>query len=250
GCLSALGHQVVCAERDAQLYSLLHAGGLPIYEPHLEDLIRAARAANILAFTSGVADAVVQSDVIFLCLGVPLLENGDSDFASVDSAAKQIVLAADASKVVVERSTMPVRTGEQLQHLLHVYSGNRRVSFQVAANPQFLREGNAVEGFLHPDRLLFGADEAYSEQILRQIYAPLLRNSFSCPVHPQGCPPGSPEVLVTGVKSAELIKQVSNAFLGVKISYANVLADLCERLGGDVQEVTYAVGLDRRIGPA
>jgi len=251
GCLSVFGHQVICADRNPQLYSLLHAGSLPIYEPYLEELIRTARAAGTLAFTSEVGDAVAHSDVIFLCIGVPLLENGDPDFSGVDSAAKQIAIAAASSKLVVERSTMPVQTGEQLQHLLHVYAANRSVRFQVAANPQFLREGNAVEGFMHPDQILLGVDDADSEQTLRQIYAPLLHNGFSCPVHPQGCPPTkSPEVLLTGVKSAELIKHVSNAFLAVKISYANVLADLCERLGGDVQEVTYAVGLDRRIGPA
>jgi len=251
GCMSALGHQVVCAERDPQLYRQLHGGSLPIYEPYLAEQIRTACAAGTLTFAPEVGEAVVHSDVVFLCVGVPRLENGGSDFASVDAAAKEIALAADAPKLVVERSTMPVRTGEQLQHLLHIYAPNRTARFQVAANPQFLREGSAVEGFLHPDQILLGVDEADSEQALRQIYAPLLHHRFSCPVHPQGCPPAkSPEVLVTGVKSAELIKHVSNAFLGVKISYGNVLADLCERLGGDVQEVTHAVGLDRRIGPA
>jgi UDPglucose 6-dehydrogenase len=184
-------------------------------------------------------------------VGVPLLENGESDFEAVDSATKQIALAANTSKLVVERSTVPVRTGEQLKHLLHIYAADQTVRFQVAANPQFLREGAAVEGFLHPDRVLLGIDDADSEQTLRQIYAPLIQRSFSCPLHPGGCPPGkSPDILVTAIKSAELIKHVSNAFLSVKISYANVLADLCERIGGDVQEVTYAVGLDKRIGSA
>src|SRR5262249_38182056 len=165
--------------------------------------------------------------------------------------AKQLALAADSSKLIIELSTMPVRTGEQLKHLLNIYATNPNARFQVAANPQFLSEGTAVEGFLHPERLLFGVDDAESQQTLRKIYDPLLKNRFSCPVHRHPCPPRQPpEILVTGVNSAELIKHVSNAFLGVKISYANVLADLCERLGGDVQDVAYAVGLDPRIGSA
>jgi len=146
---------------------------------------------------------------------------------------------------------VPVQTGEQLKHLLDVYSPNRHASFQVAANPQFLREGTAVEDFLHPDRILLGVQDAESERTLRQVYAGILQQSFQCPLHPKACPPRKPPKLVlTSVHSAELIKHASNAFLGVKISYANVLADLCERLGANVQEVTHAVGLDPRIGKA
>jgi len=249
GCLAAIGHQVICADRDAERVHLLEGGVLPVYEPHLAELIQRNRAAGLLVFTSDTGEAARSSDVIFLCVGVPQLDDSESDFAALDSAAKQIALAADSPKLVVERSTVPVQTGEQLKHLLGVYSSNRHASFQVAANPQFLREGAAVEGFLHPDRILLGVDDPESERTLRQIYAAILQQTFQCPLHPKTCPPRKPPKLVlTGVHSAELIKQASNAFLGVKISYANVLADLCERLGANVQEVTHAVGLDPRIG--
>ena len=249
GCLAASGHQVICADRDAERIHLLETGILPLYEPHLAELIQRSRAAGLLMFTSDTGDAARSSDVIFLCVGVPQLADGQSDFAALDSAVKQIALTADSPKLVVERSTVPVRTGEQVKHLLGVYSPNRHASFQLAANPQFLREGTAVEDFLHPDRILLGVNDAESERTLRLLYAAILQQSFQCPLHPKTCPPRKPPKLVlTSVHSAELIKHASNAFLGVKISYANVLADLCERLGANVQEVTHAVGLDPRIG--
>ena len=251
GGLSAIGHQVICADRDAELLRILQGGRLPLFEPHLDELIQSGCAAGTLSFTGDTRNAAQNADVIFLCIGVPQLENGESDFAALDSAASQIALAADSSKLVVERSTVPVRTGEQLKHLLSVYALNRQARFQVAANPQFLREGTAVEEFLHPDRILLGVDNPESQTTLHQLYAPILEQSFRCPLHPEICPPRKPpELLLTSVHSAELIKHASNAFLGVKISYANVLADLCERLGANIQEVTHAVGLDPRIGIA
>jgi UDPglucose 6-dehydrogenase len=164
-------------------------------------------------------------------------------------AIREIARGAQSTALVVERSTVPVETGKHLKHLLSVYSPNPLASFHVAANPQFLREGEAVEEFLHPDRILLGAEDAPSERVLREVYRPIVQHTFQCPMHAQACPPcKSPELLITSVQSAELIKHVSNAFLAVKISYANVLADLCERIGANVQEVTHAMGLDSRIG--
>jgi UDPglucose 6-dehydrogenase len=146
---------------------------------------------------------------------------------------------------------VPVQTGEQLMHLLSAYRRNHSVSFCVASNPQFLREGTAVEDFLHADRILLGVEDSVSERTLRTIYAPVLKQNFRCPIHVERCPPRKPpELLLTNIHSAELIKYSSNAFLAVKISYANVLADLCERLRADIQEVTRAVGLDPRIRPS
>jgi UDPglucose 6-dehydrogenase len=251
GCLAAIGHHVFGVDRDAERIRLLEEGRLPVYEPHLQELIQRSRAAGMLAFTNGAASALRSADAIFLCIGVPQLENGESDFAALDSAANQIARSVDKPKLIVERSTVPVKTGEQLKHLLSVTAPNPHARFQVAANPQFLREGTAVEDFFHPERLLLGVDDAESEVALLQIYAPILQQTFPCPIHQSGCPSRKrPELLLTSVRSAELIKQSSNAFLGVKISYANVLADLCERLGANVQEVTHAVGLDPRIRSA
>jgi len=251
GCLAAIGHRVFGVDRDAERIRLLEEGRLPVYEPHLHELIQRSRAAGMLAFTNDAASALRSADAIFLCIGVPQLENGESDFAALDSAANQIARCVDAPKLIVERSTVPVKTGEQLKHLLSVYTSHPNARFRVAANPQFLREGTAVEDFFHPERVLLGVDDAESEAALPKIYASIIQQDFQCPIHPSSCPPRKPpELLLTSVRSAELIKQCSNAFLGVKISYANVLADLCEHLGANVQEVTHAVGLDPRIRSA
>jgi len=251
GCLAATGHRVFGVDRDAERIRLLEKGRLPVYEPHLHELIQRTRAAGMFTFTNDAPSALRSADAIFLCIGVPQLENGEADFAALDSAANQVARSVDTPKLIVERSTVPVKTGEQLKHLLSVTTPNPLARFQVAASPTFLREGTAVEDFFHPERILLGVDDAESEATLREIYAPVLQQTFQCPIHPSGCPSRKPpELLLTGVRSAELIKQSSNAFLAVKISYANVLADLCERLGANVQEVAHAVGLDPRIRPA
>jgi UDPglucose 6-dehydrogenase len=250
-CLASIGHHVTCVDRDTERIRLLEQGRLPLYESHLDELFLRSCSENALAFTGDSGRAARDAEVVFLCVGVPQLENGDSDFSALDTAARQIAQAVDTPKLIIVRSTVPVQTGEQLMHLLSVYRRNRDVSFCVASNPQFLREGTAVEDFLHADRILLGVEDSASERTLRSIYAPILEQNFRCPVHSEGCPLRKPpDLLLTNVHSAELIKHASNAFLAVKISYANVLADLCERLGGDVQEVTRAVGLDPRIRPS
>jgi UDPglucose 6-dehydrogenase len=248
-CLSSIGHQVTLVDRDAERVRSLQEGQLPIYEPYLDALFQRSRAERTLAISRDWGQAAADTEVVFLCVRVPQLENGESDFAALDSAAAQIARAGNIPRLVVLRSTVPVQTGKQLKHLLTVYSGKRGLCFSVAANPQFLREGTAVEDFLHPDRILLGVEDSFSEKALREIYRPLLEQHFRCPVHLSGCPPRKPpELLITSVHSAEMIKHASNAFLAVKISYANVLADLSELLGADVKEVTRAVGLDTRIG--
>src|SRR5205807_3854626 len=164
------------------------------------------------------------AEVAFLCVGVPQLENGDSDFAALDSAARQIARAASSPSLIVVRSTVPVQTGKQLKHLLNVYRDHAGSCFIVASNPQFLREGTALEDFLHPDQILFGVEDSASERLLRKLYSPVLEQNFSCPLHPTGCPPRKlPELIITSIQSAELIKHTSNAFMAVKMSYANVL---------------------------
>lgn len=247
-CFAAIGHQVVCVDHDAERIRSLQQGSLPVFESHLTDLILRSLSSGAITFTTDLASPLRSSTAIFLCIGVPQLENGDSDFAALDSAASQIARVVDSPKLIVVRSTVPVRTGEQLKHLLHVTTPHPLARFKVAANPQFLHEGEAIEGFLHPSRILLGVEDAESASTLRQIYAPILQQDFQCPIHNRNCPSRTrPELLLTTVQSAELIKQASNSYLALKISYANVLADLCERLGGDVQEVTHAMGLDLRI---
>src|SRR5207253_2242705 len=172
-----------------------------------------------------------------------------ADLSAIDGVARQIAAAARSPKLVIEKSTVPAQTGEQLRHALGVYGRSNGATFRVASNPEFLREGTAVADFFHPDRIVVGVEDAESEGQLREIYKPFLEGRFHCPVHEPKCPAGpAPVFLVTTIASAELIKHASNSFLGLKISYANVIADVCEKLGGNVDEVVEAIGLDPRIG--
>lgn len=250
GGLAALAHRVICADKDPTLIRTLKSGQLPFYEPHLDAVVASGLREGLLRFTEDPAEAVRASDVIFICVGIPLLENGDADLSAWDNLARLIAAHSSSPKLVVERSTVPAQTGEKLMQLLSVYGRRPKAKFRVAANPHFPREGTAVEDFLHPSHILLGIEDSQAEQQLREIYRPILERRFHCPVHGTPCPPReTPEVLVMSMKSAELTKYASNAFLAMKISYANVLGDLCERLEADIEEVTRAMGLDPRIGP-
>jgi UDPglucose 6-dehydrogenase len=249
-CLAEIGHNVVCADNDPAKYEALRAGRVPIYEPFLEEVVARNRREGRLAFTEDPAEAVRSGDAIFICVGTPPLENGEADLSAIDRVARLIAGEARSPKLVVEKSTVPVRTGQELKRALAVYSRGSGVAFEVASNPEFLREGAAVADFLHPDRIVIGVEDAGAERQLRAIYRPIVEGGFRCPVHSPKCPPApAPAFLVTTIASAELIKHASNSFLALKISYANAIADLCERLGADVGEVTRAMGLDPRIGP-
>jgi len=248
-CLAEAGHEVFATDNDAARITALQAGKIPIYEPNLDRVLEGAVREGRLHFTTDCAEAVRAGDVIFICVGTPPLETGEADLSAIDNVARLIATEAQAPKLVIEKSTVPAQTGQQLKRTLGVYSKRPGISFHVASNPEFLREGTAVEDFFHPDRIVVGVEDAEAERQLREIYKPILEGKFRCPVHSGGCPRvAKPEFLVTTIASAELIKHASNSFLGLKISYANVLADLCERLGGNVDEVTRAVGLDPRIG--
>ncbi len=249
-CLAETGHEVVCTDNDRTRIAALQAGRVPIYEPHLDGILAANCKTNRLSFTGNAGEAVRAGEAIFICVGTPPLETGEADLSAIDNVARVIATEARSPKLVVEKSTVPAQTGQQLKHALGVYRRNAGVEFRVASNPEFLREGTAVEDFLHPDRIVVGVEEEATEKQLREIYGPILEGRFRCPVHPPACPPTkTPEMLITTINSAELIKHASNSFLAMKISYANAIADLCERLGADVEEVTRAMGLDPRIGP-
>src|SRR5436309_2325711 len=213
-------------------------------------MLAANHRAQRLSFTSDATQAVREAEAIFICVGTPPLENGEADLSAIDNVARLIAAEACDSKLIVEKSTVPAQTGQQLKRVLEVYRRNVGVEFRVASNPEFLREGTAVEDFLHPDRIVIGVEDEASEKQLREIYRPILERRFQCPVHLSGCPAMRPPTLVvTTINSAELIKHASNSFLAMKISYANIIADVCEKVGADIKEVTYAMGLDPRIGP-
>ncbi len=250
-CLAEIGHEVVCTDNDGSKIRTLEAGGVPIYEPGLDKIIARARKENRLRFCAKPADAVPGGDAIFICVGTPPLPNGDADLSAIDHVARMVASEATSAKLVIEKSTVPARTGHELKRALSVYARRPGVSLRVASNPEFLREGTAVEDFLHPDRIVVGVEDESSERQLYDIYRPVLEQKFNCPVHAGTCPDGpAPKWLVTTINSAELIKHASNSFLALKVSYANMVADLAEKLGADIDEVTRAMGMDPRIGPS
>jgi len=248
-CLAEAGHEVVCTDIDRERIAKLNGGGVPIYEQHLDQILMSARKAGRISYTADAGEAIRAGDAIFICVGTPPKDSGEADLSAIDHVARQIATEARTPKLVVEKSTVPARTGLELSRALSAYSRNSNLKFRVASNPEFLREGTAVGDFFHPDRIVVGVEDASSAAELREIYRPILERSFQCPVHNGTCPPGQKvEFLVTTISSAELIKHAANSFLALKISYANVIADLCEKIGANVEEVTHAMGLDPRIG--
>jgi len=248
-CLAEAGHAVICTDIDDARIALLQAGSVPIFELHLEEILTSARKAGRISFTRDAGEAIRGSDAIFICVGTPPRDSGEADLSAIDHVARQIATEARSPKLVIEKSTVPARTGVELRRALIAYTRNGDLRFRVASNPEFLREGTAVDDFFHPDRIVVGVEEEATAAEMREIYQPILERRFHCPVHKGTCPPGhDAEFLVTTINSAELIKHASNSFLALKISYANVIADLCEKIGADVEEVTHAMGLDPRIG--
>ena len=249
-CLAEVGHQVIGMDDDAGKVRVLREGGLPIYEPHLEELVRRAGSAGRLAFTAEVAEAVREAAAIFICVNTPPLPDGGADLAYVELATRRIAEHATGRTLIIEKSTVPVQTGAWIEKTLARYGQRPGLEFDVASNPEFTREGLAVEDFLHPDRIVVGVASARAEATLRALYALIVEGRFHCPIHADCRQDRAVPFLVTDIRSAELIKHASNAFLALKISFANALAEVCERAGGDILQVTQGVGLDKRIGRA
>lgn len=247
-CLAQIGHDVFCSESDVEKLSKLQSGIMPLFEPHLEDVIKGVRKVGQLHFGS-TEDAIAWGDAIFICVGTPPLPNGDADLSAIEGVARAIAKRATGYRLIIEKSTVPVQTGAQLRKHLSVH-GTKGLKYDVASNPEFLREGTSVEDFLHPDRIVIGADSTRAAGLLREIYQPIVAQNFTCPIH-SDCPKRKePIFLATDTNSAELIKHASNSFLAMKISFINMVANLCEEVGADVSEVAYGMGLDPRIGPA
>jgi UDPglucose 6-dehydrogenase len=227
-----LGNDVVCVDKDEAKIEGLRAGRMPIYEPGLEELVARNVDDGRLAFTTDLADAVRRSDIIFIAVGTPPKANGESDLSAVEEVARGIAHVIDRYKVIVNKSTVPVGTGDLVRDLIE-RNRRRPVSFDVVSNPEFLREGSAIEDTLRPDRIVIGAPNQQVAMTLLELYAPLER-----------------PMIITDVHSAEIIKYASNAFLAAKISFINEIANLCELAGGDVTQVVKGMGLDPRIGAA
>ena len=246
--LAEIGHRVIAVDDDARKIEVLNGGGMPFYEPLLGDLVKRNQQAQRLEFNAQIKDAVAKCQVIFICVGTPPLESGEADLSSVELVARRISEHARGDLLVIEKSTVPVQTGRRLQKHFGIYGNNSQFHCEVASNPEFLREGSGVEDFFHPDRIVVGVDSERAAGLLEEVYRPVLEQSFACPVHENcGNRPRVPFV-VTDINSAELIKHASNSFLAMKISFINMIADLCEAVGADVGKVAEAVGMDKRIG--
>lgn len=229
-CFAEVGHQVVCVDNDAAKVKLLQSGGIPIYEPGLEELVKKNTAAGLLHFTSSTAEGVQKSDVIFIAVPTPPLPDGSVDLSFIERVARDIAAAMTEYKVVVDKSTVPVKTGEKVAETIKRYC-KAKVDFDVVSNPEFLREGFAVGDLMRPDRIVIGVRSPRPVAAMKEIYAP-----FHAPI------------IVTDINSAELIKHAANSFLALKISYINAISVLCEAAGANVQEVAHGIGLDERIG--
>ncbi len=232
-CFAEFGVNVVCVDRDAEKIARLKEGVIPIYEPGLEALCKNNMAAGRLAFTTDLVAAVSASLVVFIAVGTPPRGDGFADLTHVEQVAAQIADAMDGYKVIVTKSTVPVGTGGRLRALIENHRPG--LSFDIVSNPEFLREGSAIEDFMRPDRVVIGTDSDRAVAILRDLYRPLYL--IETPM------------LVTNLATAELVKYASNAFLATKISFINEVANLCELTGADVQQVARGMGMDRRIGP-
>src|SRR5437660_329778 len=229
-CFAEVGHEVICVDCDAQKVEVLRAGKMPIYEPGLDELVHKNVASGRLHFTTSTPEGVENSDIIFIAVPTPPLNDGAVDLSFIEKVAREIAAALTSYKIVVDKSTVPVQTGDKVAETIKRYC-KARVDFDVVSNPEFLREGFAVEDLMKPDRIVIGVRSQRPVPAIKEVYAP-----FNAPV------------IVTDINSAELIKHASNSFLALKISYINAIAVLCEAAGANVQEVANGMGMDERIG--
>ncbi len=229
-CFAELGNQVICADNDKKKINGLKKGAVPIYEPGLQELITNNLKNKRLKFTASIREAVRASEVIFIAVGTPALENGEADLTGIENVARNIAQNMDGYRLIVEKSTVPVETCAWIKKTISTYIKDKH-KFDVVSNPEFLREGSAINDFNHSDRIVLGVESAKAKQIMTSLYQPLNR-----------------PILITNIKSAELIKHASNAFLATKISFINALSRICDRVGADVKEVAQGMGLDNRIG--
>lgn len=246
GCLAELGHHVFCGEADVQKLGKLKSGNLPFFEPNLDQIVTRNQALGRLQFGS-TEEAIDFGQTVFICVGTPPLENGEADLSAIETVARTIAKRAHGYQLVVEKSTVPVQTGRQLRKHLSLHNANG-LTCDVVSNPEFLREGSAVEDFFHPDRIVVGVESERAANQMHEIYRPVLEGTVPCPVHASCARAGEARFLVTDTNSAELIKHASNSFLAMKISFVNMVADLCEAAGADINQVAEGIGLDARIG--
>jgi UDPglucose 6-dehydrogenase len=232
-CIADFGHQVTCIDKDSIKISALNAGEIPIYEPGLDEIVRSNVRQGRLSFATDLSEILDEADAVFIAVGTPSRRgDGHADLSYVYAATREIALALTRFTVVITKSTVPVGTGDEIERIIREL--RPEIDFAVVSNPEFLREGAAIHDFKHPDRIVVGTDDERARAILAEIYRPLYLNRAP--------------IVFTGRRTAELIKYAANAFLATKVTFINEIADLCERVGADVQEVARGIGLDNRIG--
>ena len=228
--LAELGNQVICVDNNEEKVAMLNRDEIPIYEPGLKEIVRSARQAGRISFITSIADGVKASDIIFIAVSTPPKADGSADLSMVAAVAREVAENLNGYKVVVDKSTVPVKTGEKVAETIKIYSKGEG-EFDVVSNPEFLREGSAIWDTFHPDRIVIGTSSQRAADMLIELYKPL-----------------DAPVIVTDINSAEIIKHAANSFLATKISFANALVHICEASGANVEEVTKGVGLDKRVG--
>ena len=232
-CFADLGNNVVCVDKDINKINKLKNGKIPIYEPGLEELVLKNYKNKRLTFSTNLKDSVKESDIIFICVGTPTKKGGSSaDLSQIFNVAKEIGRSINKFKIIITKSTVPVTTGDKIEKILA--SKNNKKKFSVVSNPEFLREGEAIRDFIYPDRVVIGTNDKKSGRILKNLYSPLISKGAS--------------YLQTSRRAAELIKYASNAFLATKITFINEIANLCEKTGINVEDISIGMGLDKRIG--
>jgi UDPglucose 6-dehydrogenase len=232
-CFADFGHHVICVDNDAAKIARIEAGEMPIYEPGLDDLVAANVRGERLSFTTDLPSAVRNADAVFIAVGTPSRRgDGHADLTYVYAAAREIAAAIDGFTVVITKSTVPVGTGDEVERVLRLARPGLDVA--VVSNPEFLREGAAIEDFKRPDRIIVGLEDERAREVMKELYRPLYLNKAP--------------MVFTNRRTSELIKYAGNAFLAMKITFINEIADLCEKVGANVQEVAHGIGLDNRIG--
>ncbi len=231
-CFADFGNRVICVDNDRTKVETLSRGKPWFYERGLDPILARNLKNKRISFTTEIAEGVRKSQIIFIAVGTPPLPSGDADLTTIEKVCQKIARSMTSYRLVVEKSTVPIETGRWIRRTLQTFV-RKGVSFDVASNPEFLREGTGVRDFLHPDRIVIGVESKRAETLLKKLYRP-----FKAPM------------LVTDIASSELIKHASNSFLATKISYVNALANICERVGADIEKVALGLGMDRRIGPA
>ncbi|HXP34455.1 MAG TPA: UDP-glucose/GDP-mannose dehydrogenase family protein [Chthoniobacterales bacterium] len=229
-CFADVGHNVICIDNDEGKIKTLQAGRIPIYEPGLEEIVHRNVSAHRLHFSSSIREGVDKSQIIFIAVPTPPQANGDVDLSFIEKVSREIADVLTDYRVIVDKSTVPVKTGERVAETIKRYN-RHGAKFDVVSNPEFLREGCAIHDLMHPDRIVIGAQSQHAVDLMKKVYEP-----FMAPV------------LVTGINSAELIKHAANSFLALKISYINAISAICDASGADVEKVADGIGMDRRIG--